>query len=132
MHTADVLVYAFKVSYPITVLPFCLHLISICIIYISFFLFYSCCPSPFVLRSRQSLKVREHKVFGPYVDGLSQLAVTNFEVSLAPFCHHAAARIETESTLQRRIDVIYDIRQKCLHITSVAKPLIYIWNNLAE
>ncbi|XP_056377217.1 kinesin-like protein KIF13A isoform X3 [Hyla sarda] len=29
--------------------------------------------------SRQSLKVREHKVFGPYVDGLSQLAVTTFE-----------------------------------------------------
>uniref|UniRef100_A0A671W457 Kinesin family member 13A n=1 Tax=Sparus aurata TaxID=8175 RepID=A0A671W457_SPAAU len=29
--------------------------------------------------SRQSLKVREHKVLGPYVDGLSQLAVTNFE-----------------------------------------------------
>ncbi|XP_066498896.1 kinesin-like protein KIF13A isoform X2 [Hoplias malabaricus] len=28
---------------------------------------------------RQSLKVREHKVLGPYVDGLSQLAVTNFE-----------------------------------------------------
>uniref|UniRef100_A0AAZ3RJP4 Kinesin family member 13A n=1 Tax=Oncorhynchus tshawytscha TaxID=74940 RepID=A0AAZ3RJP4_ONCTS len=32
--------------------------------------------------SRQSLKVREHKVLGPYVDGLSQLAVTNFEVSV--------------------------------------------------
>ncbi|XP_021071736.1 kinesin-like protein KIF13A isoform X7 [Mus pahari] len=29
--------------------------------------------------SRQSLKVREHKVLGPYVDGLSQLAVTGFE-----------------------------------------------------
>ncbi|NXX79912.1 KI13A protein, partial [Urocolius indicus] len=29
--------------------------------------------------SRQSLKVREHQVLGPYVDGLSQLAVTNFE-----------------------------------------------------
>uniref|UniRef100_A0A8C3R8E0 Kinesin family member 13A n=1 Tax=Cyanoderma ruficeps TaxID=181631 RepID=A0A8C3R8E0_9PASS len=29
--------------------------------------------------SRQSLKVREYKVLGPYVDGLSQLAVTNFE-----------------------------------------------------
>nr|XP_023646271.1 kinesin-like protein KIF13A isoform X3 [Paramormyrops kingsleyae] len=28
---------------------------------------------------RQSLKVREHKVLGPYVDGLSQLAVTSFE-----------------------------------------------------
>uniref|UniRef100_A0A3Q3JIR6 Kinesin motor domain-containing protein n=1 Tax=Monopterus albus TaxID=43700 RepID=A0A3Q3JIR6_MONAL len=28
--------------------------------------------------SRQSLKVREHKVLGPYVDGLSQLAVTSF------------------------------------------------------
>jgi len=35
-------------------------------------------------RSRQSLKVREHKVLGPYVDGLSQLAVTNFEVRLSP------------------------------------------------
>uniref|UniRef100_A0A2I3LHJ5 Kinesin family member 13A n=1 Tax=Papio anubis TaxID=9555 RepID=A0A2I3LHJ5_PAPAN len=31
--------------------------------------------------SRQSLKVREHKVLGPYVDGLSQLAVTSFENS---------------------------------------------------
>ncbi|XP_061530916.1 kinesin-like protein KIF13A isoform X2 [Phycodurus eques] len=30
-------------------------------------------------KGRQSLKVREHKVLGPYVDGLSQLAVTNFE-----------------------------------------------------
>ncbi|KAE8598010.1 hypothetical protein XENTR_v10016675 [Xenopus tropicalis] len=29
--------------------------------------------------NRHSLKVREHKVLGPYVDGLSQLAVTNFE-----------------------------------------------------
>ncbi|XP_048408183.1 kinesin-like protein KIF13A isoform X1 [Stegostoma tigrinum] len=29
--------------------------------------------------SRHSLKVREHKVLGPYVDGLSQLAVTCFE-----------------------------------------------------
>ncbi|CAG11981.1 unnamed protein product [Tetraodon nigroviridis] len=28
---------------------------------------------------RQSLKVREHKVLGPYVDGLSQLAVMSFE-----------------------------------------------------
>uniref|UniRef100_A0A7N6ASP0 Kinesin family member 13A n=1 Tax=Anabas testudineus TaxID=64144 RepID=A0A7N6ASP0_ANATE len=30
-------------------------------------------------KGRQSLKVREHKVLGPYVDGLSQLAVTSFE-----------------------------------------------------
>lgn len=37
-----------------------------------------------VSRSRQSLKVREHKVLGPYVDGLSQLAVTSFEVCLLP------------------------------------------------
>ncbi|XP_046733692.1 kinesin-like protein KIF13A isoform X1 [Silurus meridionalis] len=29
--------------------------------------------------SRQSLKVREHKVLGPYVDGLSQLAVMSFQ-----------------------------------------------------
>ncbi|XP_078261554.1 kinesin-like protein KIF13B isoform X1 [Rhinoraja longicauda] len=29
--------------------------------------------------SRHSLKVREHKVLGPYVDGLSKLAVTNYK-----------------------------------------------------
>ncbi|XP_054266606.1 kinesin-like protein KIF13A isoform X4 [Macrosteles quadrilineatus] len=29
--------------------------------------------------NKQSLKVREHKVLGPYVDGLSQLAVTSFQ-----------------------------------------------------
>lgn len=31
-------------------------------------------------RSRQSLKVREHNVFGPYVDGLSKLAVACYKV----------------------------------------------------
>ncbi|KAJ8950329.1 hypothetical protein NQ318_021189 [Aromia moschata] len=30
-------------------------------------------------RNKQSLKVREHNVLGPYVDGLSQLAVTSFQ-----------------------------------------------------
>lgn len=29
--------------------------------------------------NKQSLKVREHNVLGPYVDGLSQLAVTSFQ-----------------------------------------------------
>lgn len=32
-------------------------------------------------QNKQSLKVREHNVLGPYVDGLSQLAVTAFQVS---------------------------------------------------
>lgn len=32
--------------------------------------------------SKQSLKVREHNVLGPYVDGLSQLAVTSFMVGV--------------------------------------------------
>lgn len=50
------------------------------------------------LRSRQSLKVREHKVLGPYVDGLSQLAVTSFEVCVSPFCHRTATRDEAEPT----------------------------------
>lgn len=36
--------------------------------------------------TKQSLKVREHNVLGPYVDGLSQLAVTSFEVSA--FCFY--------------------------------------------
>lgn len=31
-------------------------------------------------QNKQSLKVREHNVLGPYVDGLSQLAVTSFQV----------------------------------------------------
>lgn len=30
--------------------------------------------------NKQSLKVREHNVLGPYVDGLSQLAVTSYLV----------------------------------------------------
>lgn len=30
-------------------------------------------------RSRQTLKVREHNVLGPYVDGLSKLAVTSYK-----------------------------------------------------
>ena len=41
-------------------------------------------------RSRQSLKVREHKVLGPYVDGLSQLAVMSFEVRLPAFGRHSS------------------------------------------
>lgn len=32
--------------------------------------------------NKQSLKVREHNVLGPYVDGLSQLAVTSFQVTV--------------------------------------------------
>ena len=32
--------------------------------------------------NKQSLKVREHNVLGPYVDGLSQLAVTSFQVNI--------------------------------------------------
>lgn len=31
--------------------------------------------------NKQSLKVREHNVLGPYVDGLSQLAVTSYQVT---------------------------------------------------
>lgn len=31
--------------------------------------------------NKQSLKVREHNVLGPYVDGLSQLAVASYKVS---------------------------------------------------
>lgn len=31
--------------------------------------------------NKQSLKVREHNVLGPYVDGLSQLAVASYKVN---------------------------------------------------
>lgn len=35
---------------------------------------------PLPPRSRQALRVREHKVLGPYVDGLSRLAVASYKV----------------------------------------------------
>lgn len=40
--------------------------------------------------TRRSLRVREHAVLGPYVDGLSQLAVTSFQVpySIIYFCQY--------------------------------------------
>lgn len=38
--------------------------------------------------SRQGLKVREHSVLGPYVDGLSQLAVISYQVRTILFCVH--------------------------------------------
>lgn len=39
----------------------------------------SCLPCS--RRSRQALRVREHKVLGPYVDGLSRLAVESYKVT---------------------------------------------------
>lgn len=85
----------------------------------SLFSFTHCVAFSIFWRSRQSLKVREHKVFGPYVDGLSQLAVTSFEVSLSPVCHHAATRNEAISTLyQSHINMIYNIQKKLLCIFS--------------
>lgn len=35
----------------------------------------------FLSRGRQTLRVREHKVLGPYVDGLSRLAVASYKVN---------------------------------------------------
>ena len=35
-------------------------------------------------RSRAALRVREHNVFGPYVDGLSRLAVASYKVTVTP------------------------------------------------
>lgn len=49
------------------------------------FVFFSFSSSPFVCylcRGRQALRVREHKVLGPYVDGLSRLAVTSYKVNV--------------------------------------------------
>lgn len=36
----------------------------------------------FLSRGRQTLRVREHKVLGPYVDGLSRLAVASYKVKI--------------------------------------------------
>lgn len=41
--------------------------------------------SPSLCRSRQALRVREHNVFGPYVDGLSRLAVASYKVLVKYF-----------------------------------------------
>ncbi len=37
---------------------------------------------------RHGLKVREHSVLGPYVDGLSQLAVISYQVSRKVSSHN--------------------------------------------
>lgn len=45
-------------------------------------------PSPLFSSGRQTLRVREHKVLGPYVDGLSRLAVASYKVKyLCAFPH---------------------------------------------
>lgn len=36
----------------------------------------------FLSRGKQTLRVREHKVLGPYVDGLSRLAVASYKVTV--------------------------------------------------
>lgn len=36
----------------------------------------------FLSSGKQSLRVREHKVLGPYVDGLSRLAVASYKVNI--------------------------------------------------
>ena len=45
--------------------------------------------------NKQSLRVREHNVLGPYVDGLSQLAVTSFEVIIISL--HSKKILETSA-----------------------------------
>lgn len=45
-------------------------------------------PPPLFSSGRQPLRVREHKVLGPYVDGLSRLAVASYKVKyLCAFPH---------------------------------------------
>lgn len=55
-------------------------------------------------RGRQTLRVREHKVLGPYVDGLSRLAVASYKVKTIhwtkkPFMH-LCHRLPQTSTMQ--------------------------------
>jgi len=48
--------------------------------------------------SKQSLKVREHVALGSYVDGLSQLAVISYQVSLKRLpLHFQNEKIGSES-----------------------------------
>lgn len=44
-----------------------------------------CRTSLLSCRSRRALRVREHNVLGPYVDGLSRLAVTSYKVTQTCF-----------------------------------------------
>lgn len=54
--------------------------------------------------TKQSLKVREHNVLGPYVDGLSQLAVTSFEVSA--FCFYWVNFFVNESVVHYLLRIL--------------------------
>ena len=44
----------------------------------------------FLPSGKQTLKVREHKVTGPYVDGLTKLVVSSFQVCFLTFSYEAA------------------------------------------
>lgn len=70
-------------------------------------------PSPLFSSGRQALRVREHKVLGPYVDGLSRLAVASYKVKyLCAFPHRDN---EEQGILQR----------KTLHVFWFTTYLVY-------
>ncbi|KTF77872.1 hypothetical protein cypCar_00049130 [Cyprinus carpio] len=88
--------------------------------------------------SRQSLKVREHKVLGPYVDGLSQLAVMNFEdiESLMSEGNKsrtvAATNMNEESSRSHAVfsvivtQTLYDLQSG---VSAARLPLVFISNS---
>ena len=55
----------------------------------------------FHLRAKSSLKVREHKSLGPYVENLSNLAVSSFKVSSTT--NHMTCRIIVVSSKLLRV-----------------------------
>lgn len=63
---------------PQRVKPIMYCLISAMYFAVGVLILQSCLPCS--CRSRQALRVREHKVLGPYVDGLSRLAVESYKV----------------------------------------------------
>ena len=62
--------------------------------------------------NKQSLKVREHNVLGPYVDGLSQLAVTSFQVCGYVIITHTSQNHKMYCDLSQSVKYLYTWLQR--------------------
>jgi len=54
---------------------------------------------------KHNLKVREHTILGPYVDGLSTLAVSSFEVNDITINEHVYSHRGNIKTVKNKITV---------------------------
>lgn len=80
-------------------------------------------------RGRQPLRVREHKVLGPYVDGLSRLAVASYKVKIFFLMNFSVCHAVTSGlTNGTHSDQCVSVQQTCEQSIFLAFPLTLIFN----